>query len=61
MKRLDKIKLFFSKKVDEVVKVSETDQIKEVIKNKKVKLKELSDAYYESEGKRKTLELKIEG
>lgn len=61
MNRFEKLKIFFGKKVDDVIKVSETDQIKEMIKIKKDKLNKLSESYYQSEGKRKSLEVKIEG
>ncbi|MGL5647747.1 MAG: hypothetical protein ACRDDY_07845 [Clostridium sp.] len=61
MKRLDKLKMFLGLKFDEVVKVSETGQIKAIIKTKEEKLKELATSYYKSEGKRKSLESKIEG
>lgn len=61
MNSFEKIKLFFTKKVDDIVPISETDKIKEIIKEKTKDLKKLSESYYESEGKKKTLENKIKG
>lgn len=60
MRRFEKFKIWFAKGVDNVVQISETDKVNNELEKSKVKLGKLSDAYYKSEGKRKTLEVKIE-
>lgn len=61
MNRLEKIRIWFFKIIDSIFKVSETDKITALIEKKEEKYEELKKAYYQAEGRKKTLQNKIEG